>query len=188
GRFFRDLHVVDVRFTNTGGRDLYEFGLVAHLFDGSATAVTHGRPYTADQLVDDRDDAALVGHAAFNAFRNQLVDVVAGILEIAIRGTVRHGTQAAHAAIGLVRTSLIQHDLTGSFLRAGEHATHHARRSACGQCLGDVARIANAAIRDQRNTGTLKRFRDIGNGRDLRHTHTGHNTRGADRARPDTHF
>src|SRR6186713_1778041 len=54
-RFLGDLHVVDMAFAYAGGRDFHELGLVAHVFDGGATAVTHAGPQAAGHLEHDRD-------------------------------------------------------------------------------------------------------------------------------------
>src|SRR5690606_19715050 len=96
GGFFGDLHVVDVRFAHPGGGDFHEFGLGVEILDGGAAAIAHGGPDAAHQLENDGNDAALVGDARLDAFGNQLVDVVVGILEIAVGRAVGHGAQAAH--------------------------------------------------------------------------------------------
>src|SRR5690606_25694016 len=98
-RFFRDLHVVHVRFTHAGRSDFNELGLAAHFLNGLAAAIAHGGPDAAYQLIDDGDDAALVGHAAFDAFGHELVSVVGRVLEVAVGRAVAHGAHAAHAAI-----------------------------------------------------------------------------------------
>src|SRR5512133_795419 len=102
--FLGDGHVVDMAFAHARAGDAHEFGLRAHLVDVGAARVTHGGPQAARELVQDRDDAALVRHAAFHAFRNQLFDFRRGVLEVAIARTVRlrHRAERTHAAIRLV--------------------------------------------------------------------------------------
>src|SRR5476649_1172901 len=75
-RLFDDLHVVDVRLAHACGSDLDELRLGAHIFDGRATAIAHARAQAPHQLENDAEDTALVRHAALDAFRHELVDVV----------------------------------------------------------------------------------------------------------------
>src|SRR5690606_19687966 len=72
-RFLGDLHVVDVALALAGAADLHELRLAAHVLDGGAADIAHGRAQAADQLVDDAADRATVRHAAFDAFGHQLV-------------------------------------------------------------------------------------------------------------------
>src|SRR5690606_6691502 len=183
GRFLGDLHVMDVGFTYACRGDFDELGLGAHLFDGSTAAIAHGSAYAADQLINDGDNAALVRYTAFYAFRHELIDVVGGILEVAICRAVGHGAQAAHAAIRLVRPALEQHDFAGSLFGSGEHAAHHAGRRARGQRLGHIARVADAAVGDKGNTGAFKCLGHIGDSGNLGNTHACHDARGANGAR-----
>src|SRR5690606_2207256 len=96
-----------------------------------------------------------------------------------------HGAQAAHAAVRLVRTALIQHHFARRLFGAGKHAAHHDGVRACRDGLGDVAREAHAAVRDQRHAGAFQRFGHVGDGGDLGYAHTGNDAGGADRTRAD---
>src|SRR5690606_5025252 len=174
-----------MRFAYAGGGDFDELRLGAHVVDAGAAAVAHRGADAAHQLVDDGQHAALVGHAAFDAFGHQLVGVVGGILEVAVGRAVGHRAQAAHAAVRLVRTALEQHDFAGGFLGAGEHAAHHAGEGAGGQRLGDVARVADAAVGDEGHARAFEGLGHVGDGADLGHAHAGHDARGADGARAD---
>src|SRR3989344_2850721 len=188
-RFLGDLHIVHVAFADTGGGDLDELGLVVHLFDRGATAVAHGGAHAARHLVDDADHGALVGHTAFDAFGHELVSVgVAGarLLEVAVGTALLHGANGAHAAVALVAAALEQDDFAGRFFGACKHATHHHRAGASGQGLGDVAAVADTAVRDQRHACALEGRGDVVDGHDLGHAHTGHDAGGADGARADT--
>src|SRR5690606_22920181 len=138
GRFLGDLNVVHVRFTHTGGSDFHELRLVAHVFNSGATAVTHGGADAAYQLVDDGQHTALVGYTAFDAFRHELVGVVGRVLEVAVGRAFRHGPQAAHTTVGLVRPTLVENHFTRRLFRTGKHAAHHAGRSPCSQSLGNI--------------------------------------------------
>ena len=59
------------------------------------------------------------------------------------------------------------------------------RAGAGGDRLGDVARVADAAVGDQRHAAALQRGGDVVDRHDLRHADAGHDARGADRARAD---
>src|SRR5690606_24209472 len=107
GSFFGNLYVVDVRLADARSRDFNELALGAHVFNGGAAAIAHRGAQAADQLIDDGQHAAFVRDAAFNAFGHEFVRVVGRVLEIAVRRTVFHGAEAAHATIGLVRTALV---------------------------------------------------------------------------------
>src|SRR5690606_39075292 len=182
-----DRDVVDVALAPPGARDPDEARLRAHLGDAAAPGIAHRRAKPADQLVDDRDDAALVRHAALDALRDELLQLLARVLEIAVGRAVplRHRAERAHAAIGLVRAALIELDVAGRFLGAGEQAADHRRVRAGRDRLRDVAGVANAAVRDERHVRPLERGRDLGDRRDLRHADPGDDPRRADRARPD---
>ena len=117
---------MDVGFTPAGGRDFDELGAGAHFVDRAAAAVAHGGAQAADHLIDDLGERALVRDHAFDAFRNELVDVaLVVVLEVAVGGTLAHGTEGAHAAVGLVGAALVEDDFTRGFVRTGEHAAHH---------------------------------------------------------------
>src|SRR5690242_8360310 len=96
-RFLGDLHVVDVALTLAGACDLHELRLAAHLLDGRAADIAHGRAQATHQLVDDAADRAAVRHAALDAFRHQLVGV-RSVLEVAVLGPLLHRRQRTHAA------------------------------------------------------------------------------------------
>ena len=112
--FFCNLHIVHMTLADAGGRDLDELSSVLHVFDRRAAAVAHAGPHAAGHLVDDRDDRALVRHAAFDAFGHELVGVgVAGrrFLEVAIGTALLHRADASHAAVAFVAAALEQNDL-----------------------------------------------------------------------------
>ena len=131
---------------------------------------------------------ALVRHAAFDAFRHQLLGTGRGVLEVTVGRTLSlsHGAQRAHAAVGLVGTALEQLDLTRSFFGTGQHGADHHRGSAGSDGLGQVAGETDATVGNQRYAGTFQRGSHIGHGTDLRHADAGNDTGGADGARADT--
>src|SRR5438477_4914379 len=149
GRFLGDLHVVHVALADPGRGDLHELGLVVHLVDGGAAAIAHGRAQAAGHLEHDGNHRALVRHAPFDALGHELVGVGVGarvVLEVAVGTALLHGADGAHAAVALVAAALEQHDLAGRLFGAGEHASHHHAVGAGRDGLGDVARVADAAV------------------------------------------
>src|SRR5436190_581330 len=174
-----------VGFTDACGGDLDELAALAQLVDGGIAGVAHARAQAAHQLLDHRDRAALVGDAALHALGHELVDVHVRVLEVAIGRALLHRAERAHAAVGLVRAALIELDLTGRLLGAGEERPQHDYMSAGGDRLGDIAGITDAAVRDERHAGLLECLGDVLDGRDLGHADTGDDSRRADRAWPD---
>src|SRR4030095_13253166 len=107
------------------------------------------------------------------------------LLEIAIGAPLLHRGDAAHAAIALVRTPLIELDLTRRLVGTGEEAAEHDRVRARSDGLGNVAGVADPAVGDRRNAGLVGAFERRLDCRDLRHPHAGDDARRADRARTD---
>src|SRR5512135_2630377 len=81
GRFLGDSHVVHVALAHAGAGDPHELRARAHLVDAGAAGITHGSAQAARQLVQDRDDAALVGDAAFDALGHELLELRRRVLE-----------------------------------------------------------------------------------------------------------
>ena len=128
------------------------------LVDRLGADIAHRRAQAADHLVNDRTERALERHLAFNAFRHQLL-LRRVLLEIAVCRAARHCAEAAHAAIGLVRTTLVEEHFAGRFLGASEHRAHHRGRGPGGERLGKVAREFDAAIGNHRHAARLRRIR-----------------------------
>src|SRR3989344_2574311 len=187
-RFLGDLHVMDVGFGHTGAGDPHELWLGTHFVDVGATGVAHRGTQAAHQLMDDRAQGAFVRHTAFDAFRNEFLGACRRVLEVTVGRTLRlgHGAQRTHAAVSLVRTTLEQFDLARGFFSTGEHRAHHHAGSTGDDGLGQVTGEPDTAVGDQRNARAFEGLGDVGDGADLRHAHTGDDTRGADRARADT--
>ena len=136
----------------------------------------------------DRDDAALVRHAPFDAFGHELLELSADVLKVAIRRAValRHRAERAHAAIRLVRPALVQLDLARRLLGAGEEAADH-RRVRAGRDAPSRCRRSSGCRRRQSTECRVPSSAcgDLDHGRDLRDTDAGHDARRADRARAD---
>src|SRR5205807_23313 len=84
-RLLHYLDVVHVGLADPRGGDLHELAARAQLLDRGVARIAHARAQAADELLDHPHGAALVGHAAFDAFRDQLVDVHVRVLEVAVR-------------------------------------------------------------------------------------------------------
>src|SRR5205814_9569038 len=77
--------------------------------DRRRAAVAHRLTQSAGELVQDAPDGPLVRHAALDALRDELVDVLDVALEVAVlRERARlHRPERAHAAVLLEALSLV---------------------------------------------------------------------------------
>src|SRR5207247_10974136 len=106
---------------------------VLHLLDRGRSAVAHRLAQPPDELVEDVRDRALVRHAAFDAFGNQLVDVLDVALEVAVlRVPARlHRAERAHTAVLFETLATGEDHLAGSLVRSREQAARHHRDGDC---------------------------------------------------------
>src|SRR6516225_561938 len=187
-------------FTQTGSADAHEAGLLLQFREIRATDVAHTALHATHQLIHDHGYRSTIRYVSLDAFGNQLPQAVVlasifrdhwygGIrlcaLEVAFAGTLCHGCQRAHATISLERAPLIQNGLARTLLGAGEKGADH--NAVCPRCngFGDVARILDAAISDDRHIRVAhraSRFRDRG---DLRNAGPGYYAGCADRSWSD---
>src|SRR5690606_25521255 len=100
--FLRDEDVVRMALSMPGRRHTHELGRLLQLLERRRAAIAHGRPQSANHLVDDFAQISAVGHAALDAFRNELLDVVFGILEVAVLRSRFHRSDGSHPAVALV--------------------------------------------------------------------------------------
>src|SRR4051812_40294116 len=102
GSVLRDRDVVWVRLAQAGARDAHEAGLL-HRLDRGGAAVTHRLAQAAHDLVQHAGERPLVGDAAFDPFRNELLDVLDVALEVPVlRETAGlHRADRAHASVFL---------------------------------------------------------------------------------------
>ena len=135
-------------------------GRVRISVDVAAARVAHRGAQAARELLEDRDHAALVRHAALDAFGHELLELGGGVLEVAVGGAMalRHGAERAHAAVGLVGSALVELHFAGGLLGAGEEAADHDRVRAGDDRLGDVAGEADTAVGDHRHVAVLERL------------------------------
>ena len=132
--------------------------------------------------------AAFERHAAADAFRYQLFQVVFRVLEVAILGPLLHGLNRTHAAVCLEATSFVDDGFSGALFRACQHRSNHDGMSTSREGFDDVSRVANAAVCDDGHSRAFQGRTDLHDGSQLRHSNAGDDTRGANRARSDADF
>src|SRR6476469_6977444 len=179
---FRDRDVVRMALTQSRRSDAHELRIL-HLADRRRSAVAHRLTHAADELVQDRRDRPLVGNAPFDSFRHELLDVLDVALEVTVarRAARAHRTERAHAAVLLVPLALMQHNVTGALVGAGEQRPRHHGIGPGGKSLRDVARRGHAAVGDQRDTVPGGDGCAVVDGRDLRDAYARNDPRCADR-------
>src|SRR5579859_6033264 len=138
-RLFRDHHVVGMRLAQARTGDAHEPRCL-HLVDRRRPAVAHRLADTADELVDDGRERALVRNATLDPLRHELVDVLDVVLEVAVlRVAARaHRAERAHAAVLLEALALVHDHFARRLVGAGEHRAEHHRVRAGGERLRDV--------------------------------------------------
>src|SRR5664279_2725196 len=72
-RFLGDGHIVHMALAHAGAGDPHEVRAGLHVVDRIAAGIPHRGTQSAGELIQDRHQAALVRHAAFNAFRHQFL-------------------------------------------------------------------------------------------------------------------
>ena len=70
----------------------------------------------------------------------------------------------------------------------GKEGTNHNESSAKTNGFSNVAMVTDTAVSDQRNTGALKSFGNVGNSCNLRNTDTGNNASRTNGTRADPDF
>ena len=80
---------------------------------------------------------------------------------------------------------LDEHQVAGALVAAGEQRAEHDGVGAGDERLGDVARVLQAAVGDDRHAGLAGGERRLVDGGDLGHAHAGDDAGGADRAGAD---
>ena len=109
-------------------------------------------------------------------------------LRVAIGRARLHRAERTHAAVGFECSPLVQNRFSRRFFGSSEQSAYHRHGSPGRDCLRNVAGILDAAVRDDRHAGLLRRARRFEYRRDLRHARARHHARSADRAGPDAHF
>src|SRR6185312_6607590 len=187
-RFLRDLHVVHVGFAHARGGDLDEVGARAHFVHRAAAGVAHACPEAPHELQDDRGRRALVGNPALDPFGHELVRIHLGVLEIAVARALLHRADRSHPAVRLVRAPLVELDVAGRLLAAGEEAPEHHRGCTGRDRLRDVAGVADAAVGDAWDARAFEGRRHLLDRGDLGNAHARDDAGRADGAGADAHL
>ena len=158
-----------------------------HLLDRGRPAVAHRLAHPADELVQDRRDGPLVRDPPFDSLRDELLDVLDVALEVAVAGRTAgaHRAERAHAAVLLEPFALMENDVAGALVGAGEERPGHDRVRAGGNRLRNVARRGHATVGDQRHAVTRRYGGAVIDGGDLWHADTRDDASRTDTARPD---
>src|SRR5581483_7932288 len=143
-----------------------------------------------DVLVEDASRRPLVGDAALDPLGNELLDVLDVTLEVPVlrEATGLHGAERAHAAVLLEALALDEDHVPRRLVRTGERRPEHDRVGPGGDRLGDVSRVANSTVGDQRHAGRRAGARTLVDGGDLGHTDAGDDPGSANRAGPHAHL
>ncbi len=177
-----------MRFAQACTGDTDKAGALVECIYISCTGISHRGAQAANQLMQDIAQRPFVGNTAFNAFGYQFHGFIYITLEVPVLAALLHGTNRAHAAIGFIGASLIQNLGAGGFFGTGEHRAEHAGGCACSHGLGKITGKLDATIGDDRNAGIMSCRSALHHGGELWHADSGHNARGADRARTDAYL
>src|SRR6185295_6410628 len=107
------------------------------------------------------------------------------VLEVAVAAAAAHRADRSHAAVLFEAPPLIQDDLARALVGAGEQIPDHRRAGADRDRLGDVARVADAAVGDDRDVVDGGGAAALHHRGDHRHADAGDDPGGADRAGAD---
>src|SRR5256885_14098715 len=187
-RLSRHLDVVRVTLLETSRRDADELGSL-QATDVRRAHVAHRRAQSTEQLMSNRGNRAVIGHLPLDAFGNQLVVGQDVVLEVAVfrvgpRLTPRlHRTERTHAAVRLELLSVDEDQLAGRLVTSREKRAEHDGVSTGCDCLGDVTRIGNAAVGDDRNACLTRDRCNVVDSGELWYANTGYDARRTYRAR-----
>src|SRR5690606_20436350 len=119
---------------------------------------------------------------------DKFLDIVFHVLEITVLRPLLHGFYRSHTAVRFELTSFIDDGLSGSLFHTGKERSGHYRVCAGCNCFGDITRLLDAAVCDNRDTAAAERTCDFIYCVKLRHTHTGNDTRGTYGTRTNTNL
>src|SRR5262245_58015056 len=168
------------------GAHLDEARLGAQLLDVPGPTIPHAGPEPADELVDERRQVALVRHAALDPLGHQLAAVALRLLllavglPVAVARTGHHRPDRTHAAVRLEAAPLVDDGLPRALGQARQQPAQHDRVGPGRDGLADVARVADAAVRDDRHAAADEALDGLVNRGDLRHAHARDDARCAD--------
>src|SRR5713226_3401494 len=107
-----------VAFTQSRGGGSNEPELRLEFLQCCGANVTHPAPESANQLVRQRAQLALVGHASFDALRHGLASFLAVLDQrVAVRASF-HRSRRTHSSIRLERAPLVENGFSGRLFGA----------------------------------------------------------------------
>ncbi len=173
---------------NAGISDLHKLCILQFL-DRARAAIAHARTQTANVLHHHFRQRAFVWNTPFDTFRHQFFNIVFHILEVAIFGALLHRTQRTHTAIHLEFPTFVDDRLARRFFNTGKQATCHDGACPGGNGFDNIARVANAAVANDRHARTFDALRRLHNSCQLRYANARNHTGGANttRTNPDFH-
>ena len=176
-----------VAFFDTGSGHAHELRALQR-GNVRGTAVAHAGPQAANDLVHHFEHGAFVRHAATDTLGNKFLEVVFCVLEVTVFRTFLHGFQRAHAAVAFEAAAFVNDGFARALFRTSEHRTDHHGICASGEAFDDVAREADAAVRNDRNSRAAERLRHLHHGTELGNADARDYTSRANRARSDADF
>src|SRR5512145_96285 len=118
-RFLGNDDVVHMAFAESRDRLADERGILLQLGNRLAPAIAHPGLQSSDELINDRGQRSLVRHAAFDAFRHELL-WRAPALAVPIAAAPFHGADRSHAPVNLICPCLVEHRFSWRFLCSGQ--------------------------------------------------------------------
>jgi len=185
GRLFGDHDVVHVGLLETRAGDPHEAPVLLELLNGPAAGVPHAGAQAAHQLVHVGAERSAQRHHPLDPLGHQFHVAVHVALEVAVLAPFLHGADGTHAAVPLVGAPLVQDGVARGLLGPREQGADHHQVGAGGDGLGEVPRVLDAAVGDERDAVLLGDPGALGDRRDLRHPDPRHHAGGADGTRPD---
>src|SRR5688572_24047963 len=116
-------------FSDTGCRDLDEFGFRTQLIDGTRAAIAHAGPQTTYQLVHEIAERTLVGNPSLDPFRHQFSSSSFHVfcLSITLAGPFHHRSQGPHSTILFECSALVQNRSAWAFCQTCKQSADHHR-------------------------------------------------------------
>src|SRR5712691_3139567 len=153
GSLLGDHYVVGMALAQAGAGDADEARLLLHLLDGGAAGIAHRLAQAADQLVDQRPQHAFVGHARLDALGDEAALIDYAALEVAVLAVAAllHGPDRAHRPVVLEALPVGDDQFAWALVDARQQATQHDGVCTSSDGLGDIARVLDTTVGDDRH-------------------------------------
>src|SRR5690606_3382202 len=117
--FTGDGYIMGMPLNHPSGRDPDELALF-EFFDVFRAAVAHSGTEATGELVEHFGHVSFEWYPPRNAFRNEFLDIIFYVLEVAILGTFLHCFNGAHSAIRFELPSFVNDHFARRFLGSGQ--------------------------------------------------------------------